>query len=253
MAWRSIYAAYRAGYDTIYISFDPNQKYENIYTSLADSREKISMSPIEVVQDAINGMQSMVIIDQKKDYCVVKDLSNITDKEFDSAFRRIFFLIEGMGEDSLLLFIEKKDHLVKAVDVADINIDKFSDYCIRVLNKKGYKKFNKTPVMYSIILILEFIADEYKRVARHILKLNNDNKNILSIFEDTNKLVSGFHKLFFNFNNKSMVNLHIDIEEFNKKLKKIKFKEAEIEIVHHLKKIKRFIVDLIQLKLELEC
>ncbi|MEK6914818.1 MAG: hypothetical protein AABW83_04160 [Nanoarchaeota archaeon] len=252
LIWRNIYAAYRSGYDTIRVDFNPKDNYKNIYTCLVDHREKIIMSSIEVIQDAVSGMQGMVIMDQKKDYCILKDLSEITDKEFDNTLRRIFFIIEGMGEDTLGLFNEKDKNLVKSINVADNNIDRFSNYCFRILNRKGYKTFNKTSVIYSIILILEFIADEYKKVSRHIVELEKSNKLIHSIFENTNKLFLDFHKTFYNLNNKNMMSLHKDIENLEEKLKSIKLKDKEIEILHHLKKIKRFIVDLIPLRIEFE-
>lgn len=251
LIWRSIYAAYRSGYNTIHIDFDPKKTYKNIYTSLVDRKEKIIMSPIEVIQDAVNGMQGIVIIDQKKDYCILKDLSEITDKEFDNALRRIFFIIEGMGEDTLELFNDKNNNSAKGINVSDNNVDRLSDYCFRILNRKGYKLFNKTSVVYSIILILEFIADEYKKVSRHIIELNKYDKLIYSIFEDTNKLFLSFHKAFYNFNNQNIMSLHKEIEELEKKLKAAKLNYKEIEILHHIKKIKRFIVDLIQLSIEL--
>lgn len=251
LIWRSIYAAYRSGYNTIHIDFDPKKTYKNFFTSLVDRKEKIIMSPIEVIQDAVNGMQGIVIIDQKKDYCILKDLSEITDKEFDNALRRIFFIIEGMGEDTLELFNDKNNNSAKGINVSDNNVDRFSDYCFRILNRKGYKIFNKTSVVYSIILILEFIADEYKKVSRHIIELNKYDKLIYSIFEDTNKLFLGFHKTFYNFNNQNIISLHREIEELEKTLKSAKLNYKEIEILHHIKKIKRFIVDLIQLSIEL--
>lgn len=42
-----------------------------------------------------------------------------------------------------------------------------------------------------------------------------------------------------------------EIEELEKKLKSTKLNYKEIEILHHIKKIKRFIADLIQLSIEL--
>ena len=77
--WRQMISAYRAGYDTIKIHFDPQAVYRNIYTSYADFNKKISVSSIEVVRDAFNGLIGMEIIEHKKDFCVVKDLGEITD------------------------------------------------------------------------------------------------------------------------------------------------------------------------------
>ena len=251
--WRHMVSAYRAGYDTIKIHFDPQAEYQNIYTSYADFNKKMTVGSIEVVRDAFNGLIGMEIIDHKRDFCVVKDLGEITDKEFDNAFRRIFFLIEGMGEDNMQLLKERKESLFKAIDITDTTVDRFCDYCLRVLNKKSYKNFKKTSVMYSFVLLLEYIGDEYKRVSRHIFNLKNkENHQLRTLFEDTNKLFSLFSSLFYNFKKEKMIQLYEDTEKLKVKIKKSKFSDEEKEIVHHLKKISRFITDLLQLRIDLE-
>lgn len=252
LLWRIIYGVYRVGYDSIHITFDPEKKYKNVYTNLANSKEKITMNSIEVIQDALSCLSGMVIIEQGKDYCLIKDLGGTTDREFDNALRRIFFIIEEMGSDCLCLFKEKKDSIVKGIDINDISADKFSDYCLRVLNKKWYKNFKKTSIIYSIILLLEFIADEYKRVSYHLLKLRNNSKELFLIFEEVNKFFQNFHKFFYNFDKENMLKLYDENEKLMKQFRNFNFKKGEEEIIHHLKKIRRFIIDLKQLKIDLE-
>ncbi len=253
LLWRHIISAYRAGHDTIEIKFDPDASYPNIYTSYADFKKKITMTPIEVVRDAFNGLIGMEIIDHKKDSCIVKDLGEVSDKEFDNALRRIFFLIEGMAEDNLQLMKEKNEAIFKNIDITDTTVDRFADYCLRVLNKKGYKQFRKTPVIYSVVLLLEYIGDEYKRVSRHIfLSKRKSSANGMEIFENTNKLLSLFHSVFYDFKKDKMIQLYEETEKLKKKISTNKLNEDEKEIAHHLKKITRFITDLLQLRIDLE-
>ena len=251
--WRHLIGAYRAGYDTIEIKFDPSATYSNIYTSYADFKKKMTMTPIEVVRDAFNGLIGMEIIEHKKDSCVVKDLGEVSDKEFDNALRRIFFLIEGIAEDNLQLIDDSKDSLFKSIDITDTTIDRFCDYCLRVLNKKGYKHFKKTPVIYSTVLLLEYIGDEYKRVSRHVFHSKKKFGSVsINLFEDTNKLFSLFHSAFYDFKKEKMIQLYEENEKLKNKIKTSKLNEEEKEVVHHLKKIIRFITDLMQLKIDLE-
>ena len=252
LVWRTIIGAYRTGYDSININFDQEKKYKNIYTTLADSKEKIIMSPIEMVQDVVSSLCGMAIIEQKTNYCVIKDLGEITNKEFDNTLRRIFFIIEGMGEDCLRLYNEKKESIVRGIEVADISIDKFVDFCLRVLNKIGYNNFKKTSTIYSIILLLEYIGDEYKRTSYHLIKIKKGSRELFSIFENVNKFFIAFSKFFYNFNKENMLSIYEENEKLMKQIRSFNFKKGEEEIIHHLKKIRRFIIDLKQLRIDLE-
>jgi len=251
--WRHLIGAYRAGYDTIEIKFDPEASYLNIYTSYADFKKKITMTPIEVIRDAFNGLIGMEIIEHKKDSCIVKDLGEVSDKEFDNALRRIFFLIEGIAEDNLQLIKQKNEALFKGIDITDTTVDRFCDYCLRVLNKKGYNQFKKTQIIYSIVLLLEYIGDEYKRVSRHLFHSKKKFGSVgISIFEDTNKLFSLFHSVFYDFKKEKMLLLYEETEKLKKKITTNKLNEGEKDVVHHLKKLIRFITDLLQLRIDLE-
>jgi len=257
LIWRYIISAYRLGYDDIIIKFSDIEKvYDIRLSSLGVLEKKGKMGTIEVIQDVVSRCIGLEVIDQGDDFCIIKDLGETSEKEFDNTVRRIFLLLLSMAEDSLKGFKNIRKNLRQSVQSSDANIDRFEDFCLRVLNKRGYKEFNKTSIIYSIILLLEFIGDEYKRIAIHHSEMKDTriSQRLTDIYENVNKLLNLYYELFHKFNEGKA----IEIYEFNDRLDKdieasnLRLNDEEKEILHHLKKIRRYVTDLLQLKIDLE-
>lgn len=254
LIWRYLMSAYRLGYDEITIKFSNIEKiYDIKFSSLDVLESRIKMSTMEVIQDIISRFIGMEIIEHGKNYCVIKDLGETSEKEFDNSLRRIFFLLLSMAEESLSNLKQKTQNIKNSIVNIDTIIDKFTDFCLRVLNKMGYKKLNKTNSIYSIILLLEFIGDEYKKIVVHTnsSKIKFDSK-LINTYEDVNKLLNLFYELFYKFNEKGIAEIYDLDEQLANKINSLKLNNEEKEILHHLKKIKRYITDLVQLRIDFE-
>ena len=179
---RALSSLYRAGYDEIKIIFE-------------------STSELEVINHTIN--QELIgfeILEQGKEFIVVKQVSNISPAQFDSMLRRTFlFLISTADECKDALTANNFDAL-KNLIIRDQTINKLTDYCRRALNKKeGY--FKHLGPGYAIIELLEKIGDDY----RDLCKYASDNKKkvdkpILDAIEEINLFLKQVYKLFYNFN-----------------------------------------------------
>ncbi|PIN68287.1 hypothetical protein COV94_05510, partial [Candidatus Woesearchaeota archaeon CG11_big_fil_rev_8_21_14_0_20_57_5] len=169
LIWKHVLSAYRAGYDEIIVRYNPRDSKRNFYTAfsydtLAYINEKEELSTPELIQALVNRLVGVEIIDQKEAYCVIRELGETTYKEFNNALRRIFLIIKSMSEE-LIEAIDGSKTLLKRIHMEDTNLDRFEDFCIRVLNKRGYEDFRKTPTMHSIIFLLEMVGDEFKGLA----------------------------------------------------------------------------------------
>ncbi len=52
----------------------------------------------------------------------------------------------------------------------DKDINRYSDFCRRLLNKYGYSSQRLTPAIYYIVEQLERIGDSYRDICNHIIK-----------------------------------------------------------------------------------
>jgi hypothetical protein len=174
--WKNFMAVYREGYDEIVIKFDPKMEFESPYKFMTQHRLDIRYKKRTEKNSVLGALQSFVnrfigfeIMEHGKDFIKIKDMGEPTSKEFDNSLRRVFLLLNQMSEETLEA-IEKKDlSQLKILHDVDINLDKFHDYCIRVLNKIGNKEQRKISLLFSTLYIIEMLGDEFKNIAIHLI------------------------------------------------------------------------------------
>ncbi len=260
--WRQLISAYRAGYDEITIHFDPiNGKDKDVYTGFGYQTLQwlfpegmLRLSPIEAIQALVNRLVGVEIIDQKENYCIVKEMGETMFKEFDNSLRRIFLLLLSMSEDILSCYKTNKKEMLKAIHLVDTNLDRFNDFCLRVLNKRGYSDYRKTTPMYNLIFMLEMLGDEYKKIALHMLEMKGkSNPTVLKQLEMAMAQLKLFYKLFYTYSKEAACEIYSADEKisesFNKNCRTLS--DQEKEIIHHLKTIENYILSLTELRLDL--
>jgi len=161
---------YRAGVNEIKLTFTNNQLVEQV---------------IEIIEKRLIGYE---IVEQKNNYLIIKDITKESEEEFKVIFRRIFLL--------LLQLSESKD--IIQIRTLDRNIKKLTNYCQRILMKKGFTEFTKTPIYYLVLDRLEKLNDEYN----WILQIKLTKKKNISTLKELNRLLRETYELFYKFDSK---------------------------------------------------
>lgn len=262
--WKYFMAVYREGYDELTVKFGSETKLENPYKffsnrnlDIINGRESVKKTPIEFIQEITSRFIGYEIINYDKNSVIIKEMSTPSSKEFDNALRRIFLLLEQMAEEICDTLHKNNIKLLHNVPSIDVNIDKFHDYCIRILNKMGNKDSKETALLFSILYLLELIGDEFKNIARHLIyDFPKENyENLKEITESIKQQLSLFYQVFYKFDTKKIIEMsELDKERFfgvNELQKKLK-KDEEREIWHHLRIITRYLNALSELRIEME-
>lgn len=260
--WKYISTIYREGFDEIIITFeDPYKKYENAY-SYSSAYSEDQMVPKEkknifsTLQDITNRFIGIEIIDFKDNQCIIREMEEPSDRQFDNAVKRIFFTIDQFFQD-LINSIEKNDlRILEETHIADTNLDRFHDFCCRVLNKTGSRSPHKSQLTFTTLYILEMLSDEFKSISDHLLKNEKivNKRELLKFCKTIYKQFDLYNKLFYKFNHdavKEIYNTSFDLFKNSSEIYS-KRKNGEIEIFYHLRKISEFIYSLTELRLEEE-
>ena len=262
LLWRYIISSYRAGYDQIKVIFEESAKdHKNLYTAFSyntfeyiQSKDHLlKLSQIEAIQALVNRLIGIEIIDQKDNSCIIKEMSELSYKEFDNSLRRIFLIIKEMGSHIQQSLSGDKNGL-KSIHMIDTHLDRFEDFCLRVLNKKGYVNFNKTSIVYSIIFLLEMIGDEYKEVSIKLLSSRNVSKKLTESIRATIVMFNNLYSLFYSFDKESLKKIYEEYNKINALDAKI-FSEMgnnEKEMLNHITKVNSYIKSLVELRIDLE-
>lgn len=262
--WKYFMAVYKEGYDEVTVRFDPDIKLESPYKFF--NQHKLDMkygksseikTGLEFIHELSTRFVGFEIVEHGKGFAVFKEISEPNSKEFDNSLRRIFLLIQQMAEETVETLDTGNPKLLSHIHDVDINLDKFQDYCIRILNKNGFKEPKKTAVLFSVLSFLELIGDEFKSISHHLLYdfKKTNYKNIRGIIVSIKEQFDLFYDLFYKFDKEKLMKMSdIDKGRYFDMLNVLNVvkKEEEVEIFHHLRIIARYLNALTELRIEME-
>lgn len=258
--WKHFMGAYREGHEEIRVHFKPNIILENPYRYLTKQRVNTKQKHykervVEVLQGIVDRFVDLEIVDHNKNSIVIRQMSTPSDKEFSSSLRRVFLLAGQMLEEIMNVLKEKDLSSISHVCNMDINLDKFHDYCIRILNQHGTNNQYKKETLFSTLYLIELVGDEFKNMAVHLDNRGLDRyEGVFEVGTKVQKQWKLYEKIFFdyketNVNELSRIDaeLYVDMPEiYNKTGTK------ERELMHHFRILSRYFNALIELRIQME-
>ncbi len=228
MLHRYIGALYKAGYDEIEIRFETPEQLDIIQ---------------KVLMRTCIGLE---ITKQGNKYLVAREISKTEPEEFENVLRRTFLFLMGIGEESLEAIKNKKTKEIEQMILRDDNVNRFTDFCRRIINKGRYEKLRAAP-LYFIVEELEKIGDDYGDMCRYV-KENpvGLTKEIEEVYKETNAFFREFYELFYKFDFKKIEKFGIKRNGLKEKIKKavMKAKKEEIPLLIYLGRIAESIFDM---------
>ena len=262
--WKYLMGIYREGYDEVKITFSPSLKLESPYKFFAQHKEDIKYKkekhgkgPLDFFHELVNRFIGFEITSHGEGFIIIREMSEATSKEFENSLRRVFFLIQQMAEETCKALSKNKPELLTHIHDVDVNLDKFHDYCIRILNKKGNREYGKPNLIFSMLYLLELLGDEYKNISHHLLQDFSEKsnlKNLKEMADSVKEQIDHLYTLYYKFDKELVLRIsEIDKKRyFNvKALYKKTETNEEKEIFHHLRIITRYINAITELIIEL--
>ncbi len=173
---------HKKGYDEIELFYDDNNKPPIIQ---------------ELIKDLFIGF---AIVHQSNKRCVVRAISQERDNEFENILRRAWRVTISMA-DSVLEYIEQdRQKQLKELITLEKTNNQLTNFCERMLNKKGHLDHTKTCFYYVIAWNLEKVCDDYK----YICELMSENKTKVSkdsiiFLKETNNFLREYYDTFYAF------------------------------------------------------
>lgn len=223
---RNINIAYQKGIDELNLLFDkPGKK--------------------KIIEETLLTAMGFEIISQGEKSCTVKNVATAVEGEFDNILRRAFLTILSMADESYDAVSNSQFSRLHSIADSDKTINRLTDFCKRILNKKGYKDSKLTNYIYCIVWELERIGDEY----RDICKINSKtkiSKEVLQVYKETNSFFRDFYNLFYKFDEDEGVKFSSKKESILKKCKALIPKKTGTDavVLYHITNIATAAYDL---------
>ncbi|PIN89250.1 hypothetical protein COU60_03775 [Candidatus Pacearchaeota archaeon CG10_big_fil_rev_8_21_14_0_10_34_76] len=266
LLWRYFQSAYRSGCDEIKVVFDPvRKKYDDAFhyytTQFEYSKlgEKVPSRPaIAMIQEVVDRFIGIEIIETGEGYCVIREMGEPTSKEFDNSLRRIFLIMIELFDRTIKAIGTNEigdASLCKEIHAIDLGVDKFVDYCCRILNKiTGVHPEDKKQLIFSSLFLLELLGDEFKYLAKHIALSKKSVKECNALAELVKEHFMQYYKLYYKFDR----SLSIDFGQKDVEVYKSHFNtKGEMHgecrsITRHIMMISKLTFALAELRIQME-
>src|SRR3989344_5310655 len=178
-------AAYRAGIDEIELQL-PN-------TTIRDEKQNKNVNVHEFLKDALDNFIGMSIIRNTPNMCVVKEIAAMKQEEFETMHRRIFFSLLVTFDDLITNMQSGDGVALQHIYLHnDLQVNKFVDYCLRILEKT--KSMN--PVLHNVLFHLEEIGDGLKYIAKQAAH-KKTNKSCIYLVQQMKQLFVLVEKYYY--------------------------------------------------------
>jgi phosphate uptake regulator len=174
----------------------------NLYRAGVDEIEVTSEEPLPFseIQEALNDSLGFEIVDQGQKFCLIKSVSSSLDTEFDVILRRVFLLNLTMGKDIVDALRSKQPERLAEISNMEHTIDKFVNFCVRILTKYGYKSKQNELRINNYVMALEQIGDMQHDLCDLLRqKKATVAKELIQFMQRMNILFEEIYHLFYKF------------------------------------------------------
>lgn len=202
-----------------------------------DEIEVVSESPehAKVIDELLKELFiGFTVVHRSGNRSVVRAVSKDLDDQFDVMLRRAFLVTLSMGERVLEAAKNGKNDDVAGIRELEKQNNQLTNFCERILNKRGHNEPLKANFLYVVVWNLEKIADDFKYVC-DVLPKGKLEKATVDVLEETLQLFRGYYGLFYKFDVKRLSALADEHKRLREKIEKeLPGKNAEVLIhLHH--------------------
>jgi phosphate uptake regulator len=203
MTKRVLGAVFKLGYEEVLVKFSAPEEL-----ALAQEGIREEFIGFEVVKRTKNSIE-------------IKSVTRLDEGEFDTIFRRMFLALMGMAEESLQAIVKEDTLWLSTIALTDKDINKYADFCRRLLNQKGLNVSSRPLAVYYLVEQLERIGDSYRDICAEAIsgkKLSKDGEKLYAAATEFFRIV---YEFYYDF---SLGN----VAEIGKKRKSLKNRVLEL-------------------------
>lgn len=210
-----------------------------------------------VINDAVNRLVGAEIVSSSNDSFQIQVLADESREKFDVVLRRIFLLVSEMFELFVNGLKSKDRSLIESIAIKHVNVRKFVNYALRLLNKFGHEQANKTNFYFSIISYLGKISEIVKNTAGYNLVEGTMNltPNCVSLINDIRTSFDFFTKAFYKYELKQIAEFIKSRDMLKRKIyseKKKSLTKDDAFVIGAVSQCVDIIIDIAELRMAIE-
>jgi|GEM_PF-532534 phosphate uptake regulator len=185
---------------------------EEIKVSFSDKKA------MDILQNLTLSLLGFAVIEQGKDYCIIREVSREKQEEFDALLKKLFFTLHSLGNDIIEKTEGKEISKIKELkELEHYGMNRTAYLCMRILNKYGYKEQDKITLLYELVRFLENTGDEYWRICEQLIDSNGKaRKDTLQVFGGVNEIILELYFGLFKPDKKRVNEIYIKTKKIRK-------------------------------------
>lgn len=241
-----LHSLYTHGFDTIIIT--TKDSVSRYYMGKKD----ISISSI--IQDGISRLIGVEITSSSQNMYKIEMIADDSREKFDVVLRTIFRLIIELFEMFIDGIRKKEKGIVDSIDLKHINISRFINYALRLLNKFGHDNADKTTYYFAIVSFLCKADEIVKNFVRHTIHEQRLDLSMkcCDMIEEISTAFKEYYDLFYKYDLKKVSELHKKRDLFKQKLyieRYANLSKDDVFILSGMTQIYDVLLDLIKLRM----
>lgn len=187
--WYYLNSAYIQGTDEIELYFENAETY--------NPRTNKKQNTIEALSEIAKELIGMEIIKHGKNHCILKEITKIKPEEYENIQRKIFFILKNTSQEILDALKNNETAALQNIKFSETNVNRFTNYCLRILNKSTNIDNAQITAHTRITHCLEEIGDSYFALAEELTQKKKHDVNTVELTKRLNELFASFYDTYY--------------------------------------------------------
>jgi phosphate uptake regulator len=190
--WRKTAEAYRSGAETIILTYENKTLHHRKTGRTVSVREEIE----RVATTECLGMEIEKITPTT---VTLRQFGETLEGEFDAAFRKILFKLQDQAENAVSALTSMKPDDLRNLWIGDRTVNRFCNFCMRILNKKGSLDPLKMTHLYAALVQLEELGDLLYLLGMDVAKygVKKVSPDVIASVSDLKAAIKHFSNYFY--------------------------------------------------------
>ncbi len=190
-----------------------------------------------LIQKEIESLLGFEIVEQGKNYCLLKNVAVAMESEFDTVIRRIFLMLKSNFSDITTAAKAGSHEGLESISDSEKINNKLVNFCQRTINKKGHMENHKVTSTFYIVSQLEQVADELRDISLLLTKNSQPlSKETVLALQSAESIFNRIYNLFYRFDRESLIATTKEEKEAVSQCRSLiqKKRGSEVLVLHHV-------------------
>ena len=170
------------------------------------------------IENEIKYLLGFEIIKSTQNSCTIKNISQGIETEFDNILNRLTNVLIFLGTETYS-YIKKGDYTnIGLLKSCEIESNKLSLLCRRMLNTKGLRTEKNTYAIYCMVTFLEAVADEFRFIIEYLVEKKPIlHTKTMAFFENINTMLQTYNQLYTKFDMQTFIRFRAERQDIQKR------------------------------------